>query len=63
MTLTQLFNLALACYFAALVSAVIQLFGKRRFFDVVALVLLLGGLRCANGLSGHALGGSRARPL
>jgi cytochrome c-type biogenesis protein CcsB len=43
MTLTQLFNLALACYFAALVSAVIQLFGKRRFFDVVALVLLLGG--------------------
>lgn len=43
--MTTLFNIGLACYIAALVSAVIYLMAKRRFLDVLVNVLIgAGGL-------------------
>jgi cytochrome c-type biogenesis protein CcsB len=44
MTLTALFNLSLACYAGSLVSVVIHLFSRRRFFDLVSQLLLLAGV-------------------
>ncbi len=43
MMLTKLFNVALACYAGALFSVVVHLFSRRRFFDLLSLLLLLAG--------------------
>jgi cytochrome c-type biogenesis protein CcsB len=41
--MTLLFNLSLAAYFGALVSAVVLLISRRRFFDLLANLLILVG--------------------
>lgn len=42
--MTMLFNLGLAAYFCAMVSAVIGLMARRRLFDVIANALIVAGV-------------------